>query len=200
NSFRLYVARVPRFRFGEPHIESSSRLYRRLVEIAEREGSESSQRFLRLRYLMRVGEHAQVPAATTPAIVREQYLAGRSASDIKDDIRLAFSSLKYIRDATAAFNLILASDEISRRGSAFEDDRETIKALIALGQVDEAEALFDETGGDGYDVVDAWQDQGNIERARTLFERIEPLHDLGSDSWMSSPMTRQRELQRWAAH
>lgn len=199
NSFRLYVARVPRFRFGEPDTGSSSRLYRRLVEIAEQAGPDSPQRFLKLRYLMRVGEHADVLAAATPASFREQYLAGRSASDIQDDIRLAFSSLKYIRDATAAFNLILASDEISRRASAFEDDRETIKALIALGQVDEAEALFDETGGDGYDVVDAWQDQGNIERARTLFERIEPLHDLGSDSSMSSPMTRQRELQKWAA-
>src|SRR5690606_33450224 len=81
NSFRLYVARVPRFRFGEPDIESSSRLYRRLVEIAERAGSDSSQRFLRLRYLMRVGDHAKVLAATTPAFFREQYLAGRSASD-----------------------------------------------------------------------------------------------------------------------
>lgn len=199
NSFRLFVARVPRFRFGNPDTGFSLRLYRRLVEIAERAGPDSPQRFLRLRYLMRVGEHAEVLAAATPAVFREQYLAGRSASDIRDDIRLAFSSLKGVRDATAAFNLILASDEISRRASAFEDDRETIKALIALGQVDEAEAICDETGGDGYDVVDAWQDQGNIERARTLFERIEPLHDLGSDSSMSSPMTRQRELQKWAA-
>ncbi|WP_456997965.1 AAA family ATPase [Lysobacter sp. A421] len=199
NSFRLYVARVPRFRFGEPDTGSSSRLYRRLVEVVERAGPDSPQRFLRLRYLMRVGEHAEVLAAATPAFFREQYLAGRSASDIRDDIRLAFSSLKDVRDATAAFNLILASDEISRRAFAFEDDHETIKALIALGQVDEAEELLDETGGDGYDVVDAWQDQGNIERARTLFERIEPLHDLGSDSSMSSPMNRQPELQRWAA-
>ncbi|KQQ84132.1 hypothetical protein ASF73_16315 [Xanthomonas sp. Leaf131] len=199
NSFRLYVARAPRFRFGEPDSESSSRLYRQLVEIAERAGSDSPQRFLRLRYLMRVGEHMEVLAATTPAFFREQYLTGRPAYDIRDDIRLAFSSLKYVRDATAAFNLILASDEISRRASAFEDDRETIKALIALGQVDEAEALFEETGGDGYDVVDAWQDQGNTERARALFERIEPLHDLGSDSSIINPMTRQRELQRWAA-
>lgn len=199
NSFRLYVARAPRFRFGERDPGNSSRLYRRLVEIAERSGPDSPQRFLKLRYLMRVGEHAEVLAAAVPVFFREQYLAGRSASDIQDDIRLAFSSLKYVRDATAAFNLILASDEISRRASAFEDDRETIKALIALGQVDEAEVLLDETGGDGYDIVDAWQDQGNVERARTLFERIEPLHDLGSDSSMSSLMTRQHELQRWAA-
>jgi hypothetical protein len=199
NSFRLYVARFPRFRFGEPDTGSSSRLYRRLVEVVERANPDSPQRFLRLRYLMRVGEHAEVLEAATPAFFREQYLAGRPASDIRDDIRLAFSSLKHVRDATAAFNLILASDEISRRASAFEDENETIKALIALGRVDDAEALFDEIGGDGYVVVDAWQDQGNVERARTLFERIEPLHDLGSDSSMSSPMVRQRELERWAA-
>lgn len=199
NSFRLYVARVPRFRFGELDTGSSSRLYRRLVEIAERVGPESPQRFLRLRYLMRVGDHAEVLAAATPAFFRGQYLTGRPASDIRDDIRLAFSSLKHVRDATAAFNLILASDEISRRASAFENDDETIKALITLGQVDDAEALFDEAGGDGYIVVDAWQDQGNVERARTLFERIEPLHDLGSNASMSSPMSRQRELESWAA-
>jgi len=198
NSFRLYVARVPRFRFGEPDAGSSSRLYRRLVEIAERAGPDSPQRFLRLRYLMRVGDHAEVLAAATPVFFREQYLTGRPAYDIRDDIRLAFSSLKHVRDATAAFNLILASDEISRRASSFEDDNETIKALIALGQVDDAEALFDETGGDGYVVVDAWQNQGNVERARALFERIEPLHDLGSSSSMSSPMARQSELESWA--
>jgi hypothetical protein len=200
NSFRLYVARAPRFRFGDPDTGFHSRLYCRLIEIAERSGPDSPQRFLRLRYLMRLGEHAEVLAAATPAFFREQYLAGRSVSDIQDDIRLAFSSLKYVRDATAAFNLILASDEISRRASAFEGDNETIKALVALGQIDEAEAIFDETGGDGYDVVDAWLDQGNIERARTLFERIEPLHDLGSDFSMSSPINLQHELQKWAAH
>ena len=199
NSFRLYVARVPRFRFGQPDTESASRLYRQLVEIAEQAGSESPQRFLRLRYLMRVGQHAQVLTIASPSFFRAQYLADRRASDIRDDIRLAFSSLKHVRDATAAFNLILASDEISRRASAFEDEDETIKALLALGRIDDAEALFDETGGDGYLVVDAWQDQGNIDRARALFERIEPLHDLGSDSSVSSPMTRHRELERWAA-
>lgn len=199
NSFRLYVARLPRCRFGEPDAGFSSRLYRRLVEVAEQAGPDSPQRFLRLRYLIRGAEHAEVLAAANPAFFRKQYLAGRPASDIQDDIKLAFSSLKYVRDATAAFNLILASDEISRRASALEDDHETIKALIALGQVDEAEALIDETGADGFNVVDAWQNLGNIERARRLFERLEPLHDLGSDSSMADPITRKHELKRWVA-
>lgn len=198
NSFRLFVARVPRLRFGVPDTEITLRLYRQLVEIAVQAGPDSLQRFLRLRYLMRVGEHAEVLSTATPAFFREQYLAGRPASDIRDDIRLAFSSLKQVRDATAAFNLILASDEISRRASAFEDENETIKALIALERIDNAETLFDETGGDGYVVVDAWLYQGNIERARALFERIEPLHDLGSNSSAGSPMTRRRELEKWA--
>lgn len=199
NSFRLYVARVPRFRVGEPDTGSSSRLYRLLVGIADRAGPGSPQHFLKLRYLMRVGDHAEVLATANPTFFRAQYLSGRPGSDIQDDIRLAFSSLKHVRDATAAFNLILASDEISRRVSSFENDHETIKALIALDQVDDAEAFFDEAGGDGYAVVDAWQEQGNVERARALFERIEPLHDLGSDSSISNPMTRQRELVQWAA-
>lgn len=199
NSFRSHVARVPRFRFGDLDAGNTSRLYRQLVEIAERASSGSPQRFLRLRYLMRLGEHAEVLAAATPAFFREQYLAGRPTSNIRDDIRLAFSSLKHVRDATAVFNLILASDEISRRASAFEGENNTIEALIALGQLEDAEALFDDTGGDGYVVMDAWQKQGNIERARALFERIEPLHDLGADASAGSLMARQPELERWAA-
>lgn len=200
NSFRLHIARVPRMRFGELDRESSTRLYQRLVEIAERAAPNTPQRLLRLRYLMRAGAHAEVLGSAIPAFFRLQYLAGRPASNIQDDIRLAFTSLRHRRDATAAFNLILASDEVSRRASAFEDGDETVKALIAMGQPDEAEALFDEAGGDGYLVVDAWLKRGDVDRARALFERVEPLHDLGSNSTMGGPVTLQRELERWVTY
>lgn len=199
NSFRLFVARIPRSRYGVPDPDYSTRLYRQLAKIAEQASEGSPQRHLRLRYLMRAGAHQEVLALATPMMFREQFLAGRPSSSIRDDIRLAFHSLKGVRDATAAFRLIFASDELSRRVSAFEDSDETVKALLALGLLEEAESFLDETGGDGYPVVDAWLDQGNVERARSLFERIEPLHDLGSDTRSTNgPMAKQRELVKWA--
>jgi hypothetical protein len=199
NSFRLFVARIPRSRYGVLDPDYSTRLYRQLAEIAEQASEGSPQRHLRVRYLMRAGAHNEVLALATPLMFREQFLAGRSSSGIRDDIRLAFHSLKEVPDATAAFRLIFASDELSRRVSAFEDSDETVKALLALGLLEEAEAFLDETGGDSYPVVDAWLDQGNVERARSLFERIEPLHDLGSDTHSTNgPMAQQRELMEWA--
>ena len=199
NSFRLYVARLPRSRYGLPDPDYSTRLYRRLAEIAEQAIEGSPQKHLRLRYLMRAEAHHEALALATPKLFREQYLAGRSSSNIRDDIRLAFHSLKEARASTEAFRLILSSDEISRRVSSFEDSDDTIEAMLAFDQLEEAESFFDEVGGNGYLIVDAWLSHGNLERARCMFERIEPLHDLGNDAFSSNgPTAMQRELVEWA--
>jgi hypothetical protein len=200
NSFRLFLLRLERLRYGAPDLEYSTRLYRQLAEVAERATTDSPQRFLVARYLMRAGAHHEALALATPALFRAQYLAGRAASAIRDDIRLAFHSLKAVEDPTAAFALILASDEIYRRADAFDQPDDSVSALLALGQLDEAEDFLDEVGGDGYMVVDAWLEQGNIERARRLFEQVEPLHDFGSERQGADLSQRQEEFFQWVEH
>ncbi|HET7562815.1 MAG TPA: hypothetical protein VFJ87_10615 [Rhodanobacteraceae bacterium] len=198
NSFRLFVARIPRLRYGVPDPEYSTQLYRRLAEIAVSAGDDSPQRYLQLRYLLRSGAHQEALVLATPALFREQFLAGRSVGSIQDDIRLAFNSLKEVRDPTAAFRLIFSSDELTRRFSAIEQSDDTVEALIATGDVDDAEAFIEEVGGNGYAVVAAWLAEGNLDRARSLFERIEPLHDLGSDDGSTGgPVSQRSELENW---
>lgn len=197
NSFRLFLMRLERTRYGVPDAKYSERLYRQLVRIAEQAGPTSPQRFLVARYLMRADAHDEVLALATPEMFRAQYLAGRAPSAIRDDIRLAFHSLKVIVDPTAAFKLILASDEMARRSDAFDEPDDSLRALIALGELEAAEDFLEEVGGDGYLVVDAWLAQGNLDRARHLFERIEPLHDFGSERFGNGPANRLDEFANW---
>lgn len=197
NSFRLFLTRLERTRYGVPDAEYSARLYRQLARIAEQSGPTSPQRFLVARYLMRAGAHDEVLALATPAMFRAQYLAGRAPSAIRDDIRLAFQSLKLIVNPTAAFKLILASDEMARRSDAFDEPDDSLCALIALGELEAAEDFLEEVGGDGFLIVDAWLAQGNLDRARHLFERIEPLHDFGSERHGNGPAYRMDEFAEW---
>jgi hypothetical protein len=200
NSVRLFLLRLERLRYGSPDPEYSTQLYRQLTQVAEHAVAESPQRFLVARYLMRAGAHREVLGLATPALFRAQYLAGRAASAIRDDIRLAFQSLKAVDDPTAAFALILASDEVSRRADAFDQPDDSVSALLAIGQLDEAEDFLNEVGGDGYLVVDAWLEQGNLERARRLFEQIEPLHDLGSERHNTGLSQRLQDFFQWVEH
>ncbi|WP_312236412.1 ATP-binding protein [Stenotrophomonas sp.] len=198
NSFRLFLTRLTRTRYGMPDADYSASTYRQLADLAARAPQNSPQRFLEARYLMRAGAHSEALALTTPALFRAQYLAGRAASEIRADVRLAFRSLQMVVDPTTAFTLILTADEMYRRADAFDEPDESVRALVALGLLEEAEDFLDEVGGDGFLVVDAWLKQGNLDRARTLFEQIEPLHDLGSDRMRNGPSTRVDEFDRWA--
>lgn len=198
NSFRLFLTRLTRTRYGLPDADYSASTYRQLADLAARASANSPQRFLAARYLMRAGAHSEALALATPTLFRAQYLAGRAASEIRADVRLAFRSLQIVVDPTAAFTLILAADEMYRRAEAFDEPDESVRALLALGLLEEAEDFLDEVGGDGFLVVDAWLKQGNLDRARTLFEQIEPLHDLGSDRMSNGPSMRVDEFGRWA--
>lgn len=198
NSFRLFLTRLTRTRYELPDADYSARTYRQLADLAARAPANSPQRFLTARYLMRAGAHSEALALATPTLFREQYLVGRAASEIRADVRLAFRSLQVVVDPTAAFRLILAGDEMYRRAEAFDEPDESIRALLALGLLEEAEDFLDEVGGDGFLIVDAWLKQGNLDRARTLFELIEPLHDLGSDRMSNGPSMRVDEFARWA--
>ncbi len=198
NSFRLFLTRLTRTRYGMPDADYSASTYRQLADLAARAPTNSPQRFLEARYLMRAGAHSEALALTTPALFRAQYLAGRATSEIRADVRLAFRSLQMVVDPTAAFTLILTADEMYRRADAFDEPDESIRALLALGLLEEAEDFLDEVGGDGFLVVDAWLKQGNLDRARILFEQIEPLHDLGSDRMSNGPSMRVDEFARWA--
>ncbi|HTD29887.1 MAG TPA: hypothetical protein VK660_10915, partial [Xanthomonadaceae bacterium] len=199
NSFRLFILAQPHTRFGRPDEEHSARLYRQLVELARTAPPSSAQHRLELRYLLRAGDHAQALTLATPGFLRAQFLNGRPASDIQDDIRLAFASLCHVQDATIAFRLVLAMDETDRRMTSFDQACDVLDALIALGDLDAAEGCLAEAGERAYWLVDAWLQAGRPDRAQSLFERIEPLHDLARNSHHShATLSHDREMVAWA--
>lgn len=197
NSFRLFILRQLHIRLGDPDPDYSRLLYRKLVELARRAPARSPQNDLELRYLMRASDHSDALRIAKPAHFRAQFIAGRSSRDIQDDIRLAFQSLKTITDPTSAFALVLSADEIQRRASTLDDSSDIVEALICLRDLDAAECFVEDIGGNAYPVVRAWLAAGDFERARALFERIEPLHDLATHA---DQLDRDDSLVRWAQH
>lgn len=178
NSFRLYVLEKPRMRLGKPDPSYSAQVYRELARLAREAPGTTPQRWLELRYLARAQEHAAVLSLAFPPRFRSQFTEGRSFDELQADIWLAFASAKPIYDPVVVFRLLLIHDELARRWSSLKDARGLIDALLAVGDVERAEALAEDMGDDGYKVVDALLSTGELDRARSLFDRLEPLQQL----------------------
>lgn len=196
NSFRLFILAKPRIRFGSPDLEYSSVIYRKLAELARTAGGNSPQRWLELRYLARAQQHADVLALAIPARFREQLADARPAIDIQADIRLAFGATKVVGDATDVFRLLLARDEIDRRSTALGYAPGVVDALLAIGDIDAAQAYAQANGSGGYKIVDALLKVGEVDRARDLFDRIEPLAQLVGNK--TNDRDFQDDLHQWA--
>jgi hypothetical protein len=196
NSFRLFILSKPRLRYGQPDPDHSPGIYRRLAELARSAGAQSPQRWLELRYLARAERHTEALALALPARFRQQLAGGRSAADIQADIRLAFGAAKIAGNATEVFALLLARDETSRRAGAMEQAPSVMNALLAVGDIEGAFAYSKESNNGGYKLVDALLERGEIEKARALFNGIEPLGQmLGGQP---NEQRQQGELLEWA--
>lgn len=201
NSFRLFLLAQLNTRHGLPCTEASTLKYRKLAELAGSAGAEDEQRWMELRYSARAGDHAAVVKLAEPVRFRRQFIEGRSSRAIRDDIRLAFASVRSERSALRLVELILSRHEIEMRSEALGVD-ELIGAFIATSQTDKAIALLDTEDahlsvGKAYDIVDALLEEGRFDEARQIFEKYEPLDKLlGTESVDGS--TRDESLRDWA--
>lgn len=197
NSFRLFLLRKPRLRFGEPALDYSSTVYRQLAQLACVAAAGSAQRWLELRYLARAQRDSEVLALAQPARFRHQLADARPGADIQADIRLSFNAARSAPNATTVFRLLLARDEIGRRTDTLGNAPAVVDALLATGDIDGALAFAEANRTGGYKVVDALVEVGEIDRARELFDRIEPISKmLGGHSDDFSDQD--RELREWA--
>jgi hypothetical protein len=198
NSFRLFILSKPRLRFGEPDHNYSSVIYRSLAALARMAAPTSPQRWLELRYLARAHEYPQALALAQPRVFREQLADGRPAADILADIRLAFGAVNQVAaDATTVFRLLLARDEIERRASALKEAPAVVEALLATNDIEGALAFAEANNTAGYEIVDSLLAAGDVDRARSLFDRIEPVSGMGGgrEAVLGS---RESELREWA--
>lgn len=197
NSFRLFILDKPKLRLGKPDTTYGRCVYQNLAALTRSAPSDSPQRWLELRYLARAEDHESVLTLATPARFREQLADRRSIIELRSDLRLAFASARNLSDPLRVFQLLLIHDEIDRRWSAFEEASSFVRALLHVGDLDDAVVFVEQAPSEGYAVVDALLDAGEFPRARALFERLEPLQQLLSGRSPGNPL-RISELQDWA--
>lgn len=199
NSFRLFVIAQPRIRLGSIDAEYSQRVYRNLAELAKNAPQESPQRWLELRYRARAGDGADVLELAIPARFRQQMADGRSVAEIHADIRLALLAVRGTHDATAFTRLLLCRDEVNRRETALEYAYQLPLAMLAVGDVDSAHAFVEHFPDQGYEVVDALLERGDFERAKDLFESLEPLSQLHTSKFEHHGDSHNiNEFEKWA--
>ncbi len=197
NSFRLFILDKPKMRLGRPASGYSKRVFQALAALARAAPNESQQRWLELRYLARAEEHAAVLALATAERFRQQLAERRSFAELRADLRLAFASARHHYDPAMVFQLMLIQDEVGRRWGAYEEARSIAEALLYVGDLDAAVAFVEQVPDKGYQVVDALLRAGDIPRARTLFDSLEPLQQLLSGTSNGNPLE-VSELKEWA--
>lgn len=200
NSFRLFILGKPRFRLGKEDTGYSAQVYRELAKLANAAPTDTPQRWLELRYLARARDHADVLQLAQPARFRHQMAEGRAASELLADNRLALVAAKETHNATVVMRLLLARDEIGRRSTTLEQATGLTEALLAVGNIDAAQAFAEEYGSGGYEVVDALLAAGEDARAKDLFDKLEPLQQLltGHLDPQGGFQQNQEELTQWA--
>lgn len=199
NSFRLFVIAQPRTRLGSVDAEYSQRVYRDLALLARNAPPESAQHWLELRYRARAGDGADVLALAMPAHFRQQMADGRSIAEIHADIRLALLAVRGTHDATAFARLLLCRDEVGRREAALEYANQLPMAMLAVGDIDAALSFVQYFPSEGYEVVDALLARGDFERAKELFESLEPLSQLHTSKFQNHGHDHNiKEFEKWA--
>jgi len=199
NSFRLFVIAQPRTRLGTVDAEYSQRVYRDLAQLAKTAPPESAQHWLELRYRARAGDGADVLALAMPARFRQQLADGRSIAEIHADIRLALLAVRATHDATAFARQLLCRDEVGRRETALEYANQLPLAMLAVGDIDAALSFVQCFPSQGYEVVDALVARGDFERAKEMFESLEPLSQLHTSKFQNHGHDHNiKEFERWA--
>lgn len=178
NSFRLFIREQPKLRFGRPDFDYSIRLYTDLAALAREAKPTCPQHWLELRYLARANSHNAALALCTPQRFREQFVERRPFSEMRADLRLAAMSAQGDDHHVKLFQILLIFDEMDRRWAAYEEVPEIIDALLAVGDIDGAVALVEQVPSNGYTVVDALITSGQPERARAIFDILDPIQDL----------------------
>jgi len=199
NSFRLFVLSKPRMHLGSVDVSYPRRVYSELAQLARDAPADSLQYWLELRYHARADDRDSVLALATPERFRQQLAQGRAVSEIEADIRLALLAARVTLDATIVTRLLLCRDEVSRRTTALEYADQLPLAMLAVGDIDAAQAFVQDFPKMGYEVVDALLEHGEFDRAKELFEHLEPLSQLHTDRFQYHGQEHNLgEFEKWA--
>jgi len=191
NSFRLFLRQQTITLYGLPDPDfGATAVYRRLADVAKTAPDSSPQRWLEFRYRYLADDQAEAAAIACRRYFVSQFIDGRRSYDVNNDIQDAFACPNVDETPEQLFDLMLAKDEIWRRQQALEMAEQLVAAQIAADDLNSAEAQLDVNyvAGDEWLVIRALLDDGQPERARTIFDRKNPWdwhddhHSGGNDS------------------
>ena len=178
NSFRLFLLAKTSLRHGREDVNGIRTRYRALARMASNARHEDPQRWMELRYLARAEDQDAVVRLARLERFRSQFKEGRAASEIHDDIRLAFRMIREQPRPGLILELVLAAHEVFKRTTTLVD--EVIQAWIAIGDLDSAIGLLRTndkrfSAEAWYGVVDELLAQERTREARQLFHAREPV-------------------------
>src|SRR5690606_5783936 len=102
-------------------------------------------------------------------------------------------------DATVLTRLLLCRDEVGRRETSLEYAGQLPLAMLAVGDIGAALSFVQYFPSQGYEVVDALLARGDFERAKELFESLEPLAQLHTSKFQNHGHNHNiNEFERWA--
>lgn len=185
NSFRVFLGRETRKRFGKDDPAVDKALYSELAEIAANANSNSNQHWLELRYRSRAGDKQAVKILAIPELFREHLKEFRPGKDVYVDLRLSYGAIEDKGDLPKLVQLMMTEKEIDYRLEAISQ-LDLVQIYLAFEEQDRAFeiALANGERTDGaFALLDRLYKQGDVVRARALFEVIEPVeYFLGYDN------------------
>jgi hypothetical protein len=201
NSLRIFLRFHTSLRHGLPDTKLVGNRYRELAAVAGKAINVDGQQWMELRYLARAAEHERVAMLASPSRFREQFIEGRDPEEIRADISLSFYTAKVLKKPQLVFDLILSSHELSMRTEALGDD--LFSTLVYLGKHGKALAVLNAgkgvlTVGKGFELVEAFLANGELEEARELFEALEPIDVLLGSEQIEVRRVNRAGLEGWA--
>lgn len=184
NSFRVFLGRETRKRFGQDDPAVDKAFYSELADIAVNADLSSDQHWLELRYRSRAGDKQAVKNMATPELFRGHLEEFRPGKDVYVDLRLAYGAIEDKSELPKLVQLMMTEKEIDYRLDAISQ-LDLVQTYLAFDEQDRAFeiALANGQQTDGaFGLLDRLFEQGDIVRARAIFEAIEPVeHFFGHD-------------------
>lgn len=196
NSFRAFLVERTR---DVPSLGSDEELFTELAAQCAAAGAQEPERADELFYRARAGDSTRVLALAQPETLRVQFVAGRSATTIGDDLALALDAAVAKRDMLALTRVLLCSAEFVQR-DYYADLLPLAETWLELGDVDLALGALREgaalrtTREDALRAAAALDGRGFAVEAMEVFTLAEPLDVLRGSREQAGRRHEEREL------
>jgi hypothetical protein len=201
NSFRAFLIERTRTLLA---LGGDKTLFAELADYCLAADEQDPERADELYYSACCGHDARVISLANPKRLREQFIRGRSATTIRDDLRLAFNAAVETRDIVALTRTVLAISEFGQR-EYYAMRLPLAQMWLKLGDIDLALGSLREGSAlrtsrqTALKAADSLGVRGFNVEAREIFLLAEPLDVLRGTAERSSSEDQRELLDAWIA-